>query len=120
MGSEKPHGHAKEQFVAQLRRLVQQSRTALAKSQARYKRDFEKRIRPQRPIEEGDNVYSERQGPAATAAPGERSKHKLLPKSEGPYPVGASTDHTVTIMRDGRNEKVSHDLVSKPPASQRR
>lgn len=46
----KPHGHAKSQFVTQLRRLVQQSRVTLAEAQARYKRDFDKRVRPQGPI----------------------------------------------------------------------
>lgn len=112
-----PPSHAKAQFVAHMRRLVQQSRGVLAKAQGRYKRDYDKRVRPQAPITAGDRVYLERQGPGPTAEPGERSRHKLSPKADGPYPVVASTEHTVTILRDGLNEKVSRDRVSKAPTT---
>eukprot|EP00171_Calliarthron_tuberculosum_P008354 IDg8354t1 len=111
----KSHGHAKLQFLAQMRRLVGQSQATLAKAQARYKRDFDKRVRPSAHIEVGDQIYLERQGPVANAAPGDKQRHKLQSKADGPYPVVAITSHTVTITRDGLNEKVTRDRVAKAP-----
>lgn len=42
-----------------------------------------------------------------------RVRTKLMAKADGPYQVVGSTDHTVTILRDGLRDTVTRDRVSK-------
>lgn len=103
------------QLLSQMRRLVAESRTTLENAQARYKRDFDKRVRPLAAISDGYFVYLERQAPSSQDTPSERRRHKLSPKADGYYQVVGTTDNTVTILRDGMNEKVSRDRITKAP-----
>lgn len=111
-------GQARLHFLSQMHMFVAQSRTTLAKAQARYKKYFDKRVRPRARISTGDRVYLERQTTSNQETESERRRQKLSPKADGPYLVVAASDHTVTIMKDGLNEKVSRDRVAKAPPSQ--
>lgn len=80
-------GHVRMEFLSQMRRLFHRVRETLAKAQARYKCEFDERVRPLDQAQVGDEVYLERQGYMATADPRERKLHKLLTNADGPYPL---------------------------------
>ena len=112
----------KTKFSQRLQILMKTSDAILEKSQARYKRDFNKRVRQfNTRLMPGDLVffkretateYEERNRAARGAAIGH---HKLRSKATGPYQVVAVTTSTVTIMRDGLADKVSKDRVVRAP-----
>lgn len=117
---------ARLQFLSQIRKLVTQSRSSLAKAQEKYKKYFDRHVRPLAKVATGDMVYLERQASSSQETGRKKRRHKLSPKADGPYPVVSTTDHTITIVCDGLNEKVYRNRVAKfpplpaAPARQRR
>ena len=101
----------KTKFSQRLKLLMKTADARLEKSQARYKRDFDKRVRQfNTGLKPGDLVFVKRE--TATESEGNRAArgaaigpHKLRSKATGPYQVVAVTTSTVTIMRDGLAEK---------------
>ena len=104
---------SKNAFLKRLEASIDSARTQLAKTQQRYKDDFDKRIRrTNRKLRPGDFVYlNPRDGSAKTG--------KLEPAAIGPYRVLLNDKRTVYIDRDGLVERVSADRVvySPPPAN---
>jgi len=69
---------AKDAFLESLKALLPQVRDSISKTQARYKRDYDKKVRPRRVlVTSGDWVYLRNH----------TRKHKLDPKVTGPYEV---------------------------------
>ena len=112
----------KTKFSQRLKLLMKTADARLEKSQARYKRDFDKRVRQfNTRLKPGDLVLVKRESATESV---ERSRaargaaighHKLRSKATGPYQVVAVTTSTVTIMRDGLTDKVSRDRVVRAP-----
>ena len=115
-----------QRFSQRLRSLMQSADKRLNATQARYKRDFDKRVRKfKTDITTGDLVFVQRE--TATESEERRKTcrseaigyQKLRPKAVGPFPVVGVTTHTVTIIRDGIAHKISKDRVIRAAAPQR-
>lgn len=50
-------GHVEMQFLAKTRRLAHKPKTTFTKARARYKRYFDKQVRPQAPVNVGYRLY---------------------------------------------------------------
>jgi len=93
---------AKNDFLESLKALLPQVRNSIAKTQARYKRDYDKKVRPRRVSgTSGDWVYLRNH----------TWKHKLDPKVTGPYEVLETDGRTYLIDQDGLPYRVSGDHV---------
>jgi len=93
---------AKDAFLECLEALLPQVRDSIAKTQARYKRDFDKKVLPRRvSVSSGDWMYLR----------SNTRKHKLDPKVTGPYEVWETDGRTYLIDRDGLPYRVSGDHV---------
>ena len=109
-----PPREERTRFRDHLRSLMETATENLRKSQARYKRNFDRRTRPlEKDLSPGQFVFVEREGPREDASSGIRRRHKLLPAADGPFKVVKSDEHTVTIARDGLIDRVSWDRVSR-------
>lgn len=98
---------AREYHCAHLRNLVHEVRKALASSQRRYKRAYDKRVRPvNKTLRVGDWAYLD-----ANA----KNPKKLDQAVMGPYQVVGLDGHTFTLMKDGLPERVSGDNVARAP-----
>ena len=76
-------------------------------SQARYKRDFDRRVRESnRHLTIGDYFYLDTP---------EKPKSKLGPITQGPYRVEKVWEHTIRINRDDVLERVNKDRVTAAP-----
>ena len=103
----RPEASTKADFLNRLSSSLEGARSRLKKSQARYKRDFDRRVREsQRELRKGDYVYLD--------VP-EKPKSKLAPLAQGPYRVLKAKRHTIRIDRDGVDEKVNVDRVTPAP-----
>ena len=110
------HRLERQRFLDQLKRLTSKASANLAKRQARYKADYDKRIRPvKKDIEPGQFVFVQRETPRRDQTEGRRIRNKLQAKADGPYKVVKSDKHTVTFMRDNLLERVSWDRIYKAP-----
>ena len=77
-----------------LSKTLTEARMQLDKAQARYKRDYDKRLRRQREIiKKGDSVFlrKERRDESQT-------RHKLAAVAVGPFPVESVKGNTVVIL----------------------
>jgi len=93
---------AKDAFLESLKALLPQVRDSMAKTQARYKRDNDKKFRPRRvAVTSGDWVHLRNR----------TRKHKLDPKVTGPYEVLETDGRTYLIDQDGLPYRVSGDHV---------
>ena len=106
----------KSLFLERIRHLTGKASAALQRRQARYKRDYDKRIRPlPRNLEPGHFVFVERETPRREETEGRMHRNKLQPKADGPYRVEKVDSHTVTILKDGLIDKVSWDRIYRAP-----
>ena len=105
-----------KRFTAAVKELAAGATEKLTKAQERYKRDFDKRVRPLTHAKTGDMVYVSREQPTR-ASPGDNPrKHKLSSKAIGPFEVLDSDQHTVTVLReDGFIERVTRNRTSRAP-----
>jgi len=93
---------AKDAFEESLKALLPQARDLIDKTQARYKRDYEEKVRPLRvSLTSGDWVHLQKH----------TRTHKLDPKVTGPYEVLETDGRTYLIDRDGLAYRVSGDHV---------
>lgn len=77
---------------------------SLSKAQEKYKRYFDQKVRFAPTITSNDLVFVDKLPPSAKTQAEQMSgipRSKLLPKSDGPYPVICCDGHTVTIREDG-------------------
>jgi len=93
---------AKDAFLESLKALLAQVRDSVAKTQARYKRDYDKKVRPSRvSVNSGDCVYLRNHA----------RKHKIDAEVPGPYEVLEIEGRTYLIDQDGLLYRVSGDHV---------
>ena len=98
-------------FAGRIRTIMDKARDALEKSQVRYKRDFDRRVRRVRHTPAvGGFVYLD-------PYDGSKGKSKLQHNVEGPYQVLEVTDRTAAIQRGGVVERVTLDRVVPAPVT---
>ncbi|PXF40453.1 hypothetical protein BWQ96_09829 [Gracilariopsis chorda] len=95
--------------------IIRTASTRLAKSQRRYKNNFDKAVRFTPSFKAGDTVYLDRAPSGKPQDDIEVITRKLLPRSTGPYQVLSSTSHTVTIEIDGLQDTVAIDRITAAP-----
>jgi len=98
---------AKDAFLESLKALLPQVRDSIAKTQARYKRDYDKNVRPRRvSVTSGALVYLRNH----------TRKHKLDLKVTGPYGVLETDGRTYLTDKDGLPYRVSgdHEMPARP------
>ena len=111
--TERPDNVSRFAFLKRLDVAITKARAALTKTQQRYKRDFDKRVRQtNQRLRPGDFVYL---NPTEDG----KQRTKLTSPAVGPYRVLLNDDHTVYIDRDGLVERVSANRVvyAPPPAN---
>lgn len=103
------HSQDTQSFAERLRISIDKARSSLAKTQARYKKDFDKRVRrvANKPKVNG-YVYLDPQD-------GTRKRSKLQHDVEGPYKVLEVNDRTIVIQRGDVVERVSADRTTPAP-----
>ena len=101
----------RERWKYWLTQLMSTASAELEKRQARYKRNFEARLRrPVQQISEGSFVFVRRDHTPKT-----ESRHKLAPVANGPLEVVGADEHTVVVKIDENVERVSQDRVELAP-----
>ncbi|GAB0498269.1 hypothetical protein MMPV_009610, partial [Pyropia vietnamensis] len=96
--------------MARLRKLIPQVVQALQRTQQRYKRNFDARVRASnKTIKSGDLVYT-------TA---HVRSHKLANKAVGPFRVIANDHATFVIDVEGEHVRISTDHVVAAPTPDR-
>ncbi|CDF40838.1 unnamed protein product [Chondrus crispus] len=103
-------GNQRAEFLKTLDSTIQKAYGSLRRTQARYKRDFDKRIRRiNSRLRPGEYVY-------LNPTDGAKTSNKLASPAVGPYRVLANDRRIITIDRDGVTERVSADrCVYAPP-----
>ncbi|CDF38512.1 unnamed protein product [Chondrus crispus] len=95
-----------------LESLMRGADKSLRKEQARYKRNFDARLRnPQYEIPPGSYVFLRKEQGTAS-----EPKHKLAQVATGLYHVRRSDQHTVVIAIGDQEERVSRDRVELAPS----
>ena len=107
-------GMVKKKMLIRLRHLMNTSSKNLAKAQARYKNNFDERVRPSRHVyAPGDLVFVRRE-----ANPSGMPDHKLRTEVTDPVPI-KHVDHegryVRVTLRDGSESTVSFDRLSPLP-----
>jgi len=93
---------AKDAFLESLKALLPQVLFSIAKTQARYKRDYDKKVRPRRvSVTSGEWVYLRNHN----------RKYKLDSEVTGPYEVLETDGRTSLIDQDGLPYRVRGDHV---------
>ena len=113
-----PAARLRMRLIRQLSTLQKRTATILQKAQARYKNDFDKKVRVELKLRRGDFVYIDRPPTwAMTQADKDKfqNKSKLMPKTTGPLQVLKATAETATIDEDGISNTVSIDRVTLAP-----
>ena len=106
-------GTQRAEFLETLDATIQKAYESLRRTQARYKSDFDKRVRRiNARLKRGDYVYMNFTDRA-------RTSNRLASPAVGPYRVLASDQRTITIDRDGVTQRVSadHCVYAPPPAN---
>ena len=99
----------RHEFLKQLDEAIQKAYGRLKKSQKRYKRDFDARVRRANlDLEAGDYIFLD---PTLQ----EKKLGKLTSPSVVPYRVIARDQRTFTIDRAGVTERVNRDRVTRAP-----
>ena len=98
------------EFLKKLDATIQKAYGSLRGTQARYKRDFDKRVRRVNTRVKPENyVY-------LNPTDGAKTSYKLASPAVGPFDVLANDQRTIKIDRDGVTERVSADrCVYAPP-----
>jgi len=98
---------ARDQQRGHLRNLITQVRAALATAQRRYKRNFDKRVRPvNEALKIGDLVFVDAH---------DTDRRKLDQKVVGPFEIVRTDGHTYTVLVDGLPDTVSSEHVTWAP-----
>lgn len=72
-----PKAQEKQRLLGIIHRLVRKVLTQLDGAQKLYKLAFDLRIKPMTPVQVGQSVYIDREGPGETDAFGVKHRHKL-------------------------------------------
>ena len=106
---------AKKEFLERFEKLMQKARANLSCTQARYKRNFDARIRSKlRSLEQGGFVYREIEKHPPGVNP------KLVSPVNGPFEVKAN-EWTVIVLNDrGREIRVNTNRLVRAPTPKRR
>ena len=108
-GNRKPTGEQREHYVEQLDATLAKAYDRLIKTQRRYKRDFDKRVRTaNRNIRPGEYVYLD-------PTDGTTKGTKLGNHALGPYRVLANDRRTFVIQRGDEVERVNSDRITYAP-----
>ena len=104
-----PDSRDRHEFLIALDEKIAGAYNCLKKAQARYKKNFDKRVRRTNVnIIPGDHVFID-------PTDGSKKKGKLHSPAEGPYRVQQRSDRTFTIDRKGATEVINSDRVTKAP-----
>ena len=95
-------------FASRLGVCITKARNSLLKSQARYKRNYDKRLRKTTPIRVHDSVFLDISDPA-------HKTPKLTHSVSGPYRVLDVSDNTAAIQRGEVVERVTLDRLTNAP-----
>ena len=104
----RPWRAQKTDYDRRLHVALQKASASLARTQARYKRDFDKGIRATRRITTEDHVFLDTHDGAA-------KRPKLTHNISGPFRVLRVDANTVTIQRGDVVERVSRDRITLAP-----
>lgn len=96
------------EFVERLEVTLHKARDALARTQARYKLDFDKRVKPSRPYVRGDWIFLDTND-------GVKKRPKLTHDIAGPFEVLDGFGSTVIIKRGDVVENVSANRLTHAP-----
>ena len=97
-----------------LQRILPTATAELAKAQDRYKRNYDRRIRPQKTdYAVNDYVFVRKDHTNV-----KESRHKLAATVTGPYRITDVDDHTVVIEDGDSRERISRDRVTAAPCAQ--
>ena len=101
----------RSRWINWLSSLVSTAKGELAKTQARYKRNFDARLRlPVQEIRKGLFVFVRRDHTPRT-----ESRHKLAPVADGPFEVLEANSDTVVVKTGDDVERISRDRVELAP-----
>ena len=104
---QRPTAKTKTDFINRIDDAMTTAYARLAKTQARYKKDYDKTVRlGNKHIKSGDWVLIDNP---------EKSPTKLELHAQGPFRVLSNDVHTITIDRNGALERVSSDRVTASP-----
>ena len=95
---------------------MQQHRATSKKSQARYKRNFDQKLRNQTHAPEAGSFVYIRRDYGSSPTEDQKSSRKLAPKADGPYFIKEILPTVAAIQIDDRVEYVSFDRISPAPA----
>ena len=102
-----PDSRDRYEFLIALDETIAGAYNRLKKAQARYKKNFDKRVRRTNVnIGQGDFVFID-------PTNGSKKKGKLQSPAEGPYRMQQRSDRTFTIDRKGATEVLNSDRVTK-------
>ena len=104
-----PDKATRHEFLVHLYTAIQRAYVRLKKSQQRYKRDFDARVRrTDVDLKASDYVFIDSSG-------GQGKTSKLGSPAVGPFRIIARDERTFTIDRGGHTERVSCDRVTRAP-----
>jgi len=104
-----PVRETKEDYARRLGIAIGKARNSLLRTQQRYKRNFDARVRKTRAFKEGDHVFLELND-------GAKKRSKLQFEAAGPFRVLSTDSNTVVIQRGDVVERVSRNRVTFAPA----
>ena len=99
---------ARDDYIQRLEQALSKAKASLQRTQARYKRNFDARLRRRRAITPEDAVYLD-------VHDGAGKRPKLQHETEGPFRVLKVSQRTATIQRGKAVEVVSLDRVTPAP-----
>jgi hypothetical protein len=109
-GSDNPPSTVKLKFLEQLKGLLPMARRKLADAQDRYKRNYDRRVRPKNSsLSEGSNVFVRREVHEPNVNP------KLDQQVDGLYEVVSNDEHTLLLRMGDSFIRVSTDRVTPAP-----
>ena len=101
-----PTAEQKNDYARRLDDVIQTAYSRLMKTQQRYKRDFDQRIKKiKRSIREGDYVYID-------PTDGMSKRGKLKSPGLGPFRVRKSDGQTVVVQRNEGVERINSDRIT--------
>eukprot|EP00170_Pyropia_yezoensis_P001362 contig_6043_g1366 len=101
----KPGPKAKDKFLEQLKLLLPRVKESIAKTQERYKRDYDKGVRKmKKELGDGDRVFVDNH---------KKTRRTLESKTDGPYEILSTDGWTFLLDVDGSPYQVSSDHVTR-------
>ena len=105
----------RERWLKKLQTLMRAHRVSTGKAQARYKSNFDRRLRNQTYHPEAGSYVYVRRDHTPVSADGERRSRKLAPRADGPYFVKELLPTTAAVQVGDRVEFMSLDRLAPAP-----